>query len=44
MRNDDEDNNNNSIKFIYLRANLTAQKPITKRAREERRAHIQKTK
>jgi hypothetical protein len=29
-------NNNNSIRF-YLRANLTAQRPITKRARAEKK-------
>jgi hypothetical protein len=32
----------NSIKFIYLRGNLTAQRPITKRARvEKKNTHIQ---
>jgi hypothetical protein len=29
-------NNNNSIQFVYLRANLTAQRPITKLARRDR--------
>jgi hypothetical protein len=32
-----EDDNNNSIQLIYYRANLTARRPITKRAREEKR-------
>jgi hypothetical protein len=36
----------NSIQSINYRANLTARRPITKRAREEKRnknTHIQKT-
>jgi hypothetical protein len=40
---DDDDiknNNNNSIQFI-LCANLTAERPITKRARVEKKTHIQ---
>jgi hypothetical protein len=28
---------NNSIQLIYYRANITARRPITKRAREEKR-------
>jgi hypothetical protein len=31
--------NFNSIPFIYLRADLTAQRPITKRARVEKKKH-----
>jgi hypothetical protein len=34
-------NNNNSIQLIYYCANLTARRPITKRAREEREIKTQ---
>jgi hypothetical protein len=41
MTNKKYDNNNNSIQLnsihVYLRANLTAQMPITKLARERRK-------
>jgi hypothetical protein len=44
-KNNNNNNNNISIQFIYFRANLTAQRPITKRAREEETCtYKQKTK